>query len=223
MVIGTSRCAHVLCYLFCWRVGRARRETRCARSPLMHPVLRRSAALARTLAAGSLLVRTSEWDAAMHPAPEDYRLGQRSRRIYRSQSTQPPLEAVRRPTLAFGNRHTSAPVHRCVDALFSQRPKSRAGSRLSLPSPNRWSAPPECARNWARADNTTEAPSTNSPTTCYQAIPLTVQILSGPPGRVSARRSALCHRGIRCLRRCTGSARPSHRRTRGTRPRRRRR
>src|ERR1700739_1386628 len=142
MVIVTSRCAHVLCYLFCWRVGRARRETRCARSPLMRPVLRRSATLARTLAAGSLLVRTSGWDAAMHPAPEASLLGQRSRCIYRSRSTQLPLEAVRRPTLAFGNRHTSAPVLRCVDVLFSQRPKSRAGSRLSLPSPNQWSEPP---------------------------------------------------------------------------------
>ena len=142
MVIGTSRCAHVLCYLFCWRVGRARQETRRTRSPLIHPVLRRSLTLARTLAAGSLAVRTSEGDAAMHPAPEDYLLGQRSRRKYRSQSTQPPLEAVRRPTLAFGNRHMSAPVHRCVDAFVSQRPKSRAGSRFSLPTLNWWSEPP---------------------------------------------------------------------------------
>src|SRR6516165_3002940 len=151
MVIGTSRCAHVLRYLFCWRVDRVRRETRRARSPLIHPVLRRSVTLARTLAAGSLLVRTSEGDAAMHPAPEDYLLDQRSRRNYRSQLTQPPLEAVRRPTLAFGNQHTSAPVLRCGDVLFSQRPKSRAGSRLSLPAPNRCSEPPEFARNYARA------------------------------------------------------------------------
>jgi hypothetical protein len=142
MVIGTSRCAHVLRYLFCWRDDLARRETRRTRPPLIHPVLRRSATLVRTLAAGSLRVRTPEWDAAMHPAPEDYLPGQRSRRNCRSQSTQPPLEAVRQPTLAFGNRHTSAPVLRCVDVLFSQRPKSRAGSRLSLPSPDRWSEPP---------------------------------------------------------------------------------
>jgi len=63
----------------------------------------------------------------MHPAPEDYPLHQRSRCNYRFPLTQLPLEAVRRPTLAFGNRHTSAPVHRCVDV---RRPKSRAGSRL---------------------------------------------------------------------------------------------
>ena len=75
----------------------------------------------------------------MHPAPEDYLLGQRSRRNCRSQLTQPPLEAVRRPTLAFGNRHMYAPVRRFVDA---PRPKSRAGSRFSLPAPNRWSLPP---------------------------------------------------------------------------------
>src|SRR5580693_208753 len=148
MVIGTSRCAHVLCYLFCWRDDRAHPKARRARPPLIHPVLRRSVTLARTLAAGSLAERISEWDAAMHPAPEDYLLGQRSRRIYRSRSTQPPLEAVRRPTLAFGNRHTSAPVHRRVDV---RRPKSRAGSRLSLPAPNQWSEPPECVRNYARA------------------------------------------------------------------------
>jgi hypothetical protein len=114
-------------------------ETPSTRPPLIHPVLRRSVTLARTLAAGSLAVRTSEGDAAMHPAPEDYLLGQRSRRNYRSQSTQPPLEAVRRPTLAFGSRHMSAPVLRCFDA---RRPKSRAGSRFSLPTLNWWSEPP---------------------------------------------------------------------------------
>ena len=148
MVIGTSRCAHVLCYLFCWRDDRAHPKARRARPPLIHPVLRRSVTLARTLAAGSLAERISEWDATMHPAPEDYLLGQRSRRNCRSQLTQPPLEAVRRPTLAFGNRHTSAPVHRRVDV---RRPKSRAGSRLSLPAPNQWSEPPECVRNYACA------------------------------------------------------------------------
>jgi hypothetical protein len=116
--------------------GRARL---CARSPLTCPVRRRCATLEQKLAAGSLLWRTAEWDATMHPAPEEYPLGQRSRRIHRSRSTQPPLEAVRRPTLAFGNRHMSAPVRRYVGA---PRPKSRAGSRLSLPAPNRWSVPP---------------------------------------------------------------------------------
>jgi hypothetical protein len=142
MVIGTSRCAHVLCCLFCWRVVRARPTTRCARLPLTCPVHQRCATLGRKLAAGSLRVRTSKRDAAMHPAPEEYPLGQRSRRICRSRSTQPQLEAVRRPTLAFGNRRMSAPVLRYVDALFFQRPKPRAGSRLSLPALNRWSAPP---------------------------------------------------------------------------------
>ena len=144
MVIGTSRCAHVLCYLFCWRDDRARPTARRARSPLTHPALRRSVALARTLAAGSLAVRTSEGDAAMHPAPEDYLLGQRSRRNCRSQSTQPPLEAIRRPTLAFGNQHMSAPVHLYVDV---RRPKSRAGSRFSLPTLNWWSEPPAMSRH----------------------------------------------------------------------------
>ena len=116
-----------------------RSRVRCARPPLTYPVRRRCAALEQKLAAGSLRWRTAERDAAMHPAPAEYPLGQRSRRISRSRSTQPPLGAVRRPTLAFGNRHMSAPVHRCVDA---PRPKSRAGSRLSLPAPNRWSEPP---------------------------------------------------------------------------------
>src|SRR5271170_6549456 len=139
MVIGTSRCAHVLCCLFCWRAVRAHPKARCARSPLTYPARRRCAALEQKLAAGSLLWRIAEWDAAKHPAPEEYPLGQRSRRIHRSRSTQPPLEAVRRPTLAFGNRHMSAPVRRYVAAPW---PKSRAGSRLSLPAPNRWSLPP---------------------------------------------------------------------------------
>ena len=139
MVIGTSRCAHVLCCLFCWRAVRAHPNARCARSPLTCPARRRCAALEQKLAAGSLLWRTVGWDAAMHPAPEEYPLGQRSRRICRSRSTQPPLEAVRRPALAFGNRRMSAPVRRYVDA---PRPKSRAGSRLSLPAPNRCSVPP---------------------------------------------------------------------------------
>ena len=142
MVIGTSRCAHVLCCLFCWRDGRRIRslaETPSARPPLTYPVHRRSATLERKLAAGSLLWRTVERDAAMHPAPAEYPLGQRSRRIYRSRPTQQPLGAVRRPTLASGTRHMSAPVLRYVDA---RRPKSRAGSRLSLPSPSRGQNPP---------------------------------------------------------------------------------
>src|SRR5690348_15875144 len=142
MVIVTSRCAHVLCCLFCWRDGlRTQRlsKTLCARPTLMFPVRQRCAALERKLAAGLLLWRTVERDAAMHPAPAEYLLGQRSRRICRSRSTQPPLGAVRRPTLAFGNRHTSVPVLRYVDA---PRLKTRAGSRLSLPAPNWWSEPP---------------------------------------------------------------------------------
>ena len=187
MVIGTSRCAHVLCYLFCWRDDRARPKTRCARPPLMRPVLRRSVTLARTLAAGSLAVRTSEWDAAMHPAPEDYLLGQRSRRNCRSQLTQLPLEAVRRPTLAFGNRHTSAPVHRCVDV---RRPKSRAGSRLSLPvtepvvRTTRMCPQLRSRRDMPTptTDNTTEAPSTNSPPRAITQYRSQSEILSGPPG-----------------------------------------
>lgn len=127
------------CCLFCWRDDRAHRETRCARPPLTYPARRRCATLERKLAAGLLLWRTAVRDAAMHPAPAEYLLGQRSRCIYRSRSTQPLLGAVRGPTLAYGNRHTSAPVHRYVDA---PRPKSRAGSRLSLPAPNRCSEPP---------------------------------------------------------------------------------
>jgi hypothetical protein len=182
MVIGTSRCAHVLCYLFCWRVSRARRETRHTRSPLIHPVLRRSLTLARTLAAGSLAVCTSEGDAAMHPAPEDYLLSQRSRRNYRSQSTQPPLEAVRRPTLASGNRHMSAPVHRCVDA---RRPKSRAGSRLSLPTLNWWSEPPAgpseqgCDGVGARGHVRRDVPESERPSRAFwPSLPMAP--LSGP-------------------------------------------
>src|ERR1700733_9105708 len=147
MVIGTSRCAHVLCCLFCWRDGRRIRslaETLCARPPLTYPVRRRCATLEQKLAAGLLLWRTVERDAAMHPAPAEYPLGQRSRRIYRSRPTQQPLGAIRRPTLAFGNRRTFAPVLRYVDA---PRPKSRAGSRLSLPAPNQWSEPPARLRS----------------------------------------------------------------------------
>jgi hypothetical protein len=144
MVIGTSRCAHVLCCLFCWRVVRAHLQARCARLTLTYPVRPRCAALEQKLAAGSLRVCTVERDAAMHPAPAEYPLGQRSRRISRSRSTQPPLGAVRQPTLAYGNRHMSAPVRRYVDA---PRPKSRAGSRLSLPAPDRWSEPPAVPGN----------------------------------------------------------------------------
>jgi hypothetical protein len=127
------------------RDGRANLEILGTRPPRMCPVNRRCAARVRKLAAGSLRVRTAARDAAMHPAPEGYPLCQQSRRIYRSLSTQPPLEAVRPPTLAFDNRHTFAPVHRCVDA---PRPKPRAGSRLSLPSSNRQSEPPEHVRGW---------------------------------------------------------------------------
>src|ERR1700741_2680124 len=81
----------------------------------------------------------------MLPAPGGYSPYQRSRRNRRSRSTRPPLEAVRRPTLAFGTPHTSAPVHRCVGA---PRPKARAGSRLSLASRHRWSEPAAGAGNW---------------------------------------------------------------------------
>src|SRR5882757_369479 len=119
MVIGTSRCAHVLCCLFSWRDGRRIRslaETPGARPPLTFPVRRRCAALERKLAAGLLLWRTVERDAAKHPAPAEYLPGQRSRRICRSRSTQPPLGAVRRPTLVFGIRRRSVPVLRYVDA-----------------------------------------------------------------------------------------------------------
>jgi hypothetical protein len=117
---------------------------RCARSPLTYPVRRRRATLERKLADGLLLWRTVERDAAMHPAPAEYPLGQRSRRNYRSRPTQQPLGAVRRPTLAFGIRHMSAPVLRYVDA---PRPKSRAGSRFSLPAPNQCSEPPTRLRS----------------------------------------------------------------------------
>src|ERR1700744_464509 len=149
MVIGTSRCAHVLCCLFCWLDGRriqSLAETPSARSPLTYPVHRRCATLEQKLAAGLLLWRTVERDATTHPAPAEYPLGQRSRRIYRSRPTQLPLEAVRRPTLASGIRHMSAPVLRYVDA---PRPKSRAGSRLSLPASNRCSEPPARASDRA--------------------------------------------------------------------------
>jgi hypothetical protein len=165
MVIGTSRCAHVLCYLFCCRVDRAHLTTRCARPPRMCPVNRRCAALVRKRAAGSLRVRTAARDATTHPAPEGYPLRQQSRRRCPSRSTQLPLEAVRRPTLAFDNQHMSAPVHRCVDA---PKPKSRAGSRLSLPSPNCRLEPPDHVCN-------------------SLAIPPVIQTVSRPRGRASAR------------------------------------
>src|SRR5579884_1306259 len=139
MVIGTSRCTHVLCYLFCCRVVRAYSENPSTRPPRRRPVNRRCAALGRKLVAGSLPARIAKRDAATHPAPEGYLLGQRSRHICRSRPTQLPREAVRRPTLAFGTRHTCAPVHRCADA---STPKSRAGSRHSLPPPQARSEPP---------------------------------------------------------------------------------
>jgi hypothetical protein len=123
----------------CWLDNRAHPKTRCARPPLTFPLCRRCAALEQKLAAGLLLWRTATRDAAMHPAPAEYLPRQRPRCTYRSRSTQPPLGAVRRPALAYGNRHTSAPVHRHVDA---RRPKSHAGSRLSLPAPGRCSEPP---------------------------------------------------------------------------------
>jgi hypothetical protein len=126
----------------CWRDGwriQSLSETLGAQPPLTFPVRPRCAAHEQKLAAGLLLWRTVARDATKHPAPAEYLLGQRSRRICRSQSTQPPLGSVRRPTLAFGNRRRSAPVLRYVDA---PRPKTRAGSRLSLPATEGWSAPP---------------------------------------------------------------------------------
>jgi hypothetical protein len=156
MVIGTSRCAHVLCCLFSWRDGRRIRsleETLCARPPLTFPVRRRCAALERKLAAGLLRWRTVERDATTHPAPAEYLPDQRSRHVCRSRSTQPPLGAVRRPTLVFGIRRRSAPVLRYVDA---PRQKTRAGSRLSLPASDGWSEPPAAAR--ARSPSRVQPP-----------------------------------------------------------------
>src|SRR6478735_514106 len=86
------------------------------------------------LAAELLRPGTPEWDAATHPAPAVVSLCQRSRHDRHSRRPRLP-EAVRRPALVSGSQRTSAPVRRigrgCVRA---PKPKSRAGSQLSLPS-----------------------------------------------------------------------------------------
>jgi len=78
------------------------------------------------LAVELLRVDTADRDAARHPAPAVFSLGQRSRLVRHSRRRR-PLEAVRRPALASGSRHTSEPVHLVVCA---PKPKSRAGSQL---------------------------------------------------------------------------------------------
>ena len=83
------------------------------------------------LAAGLLRANTAGQDATTHPAPAGYLLRQRSRRNRHSRRSQQLPEAVRRPALASGSRRTSVRVHPYFDAA---KPKSRAGSRLSLPS-----------------------------------------------------------------------------------------
>lgn len=145
-VIGTSRCAHVRCYLSCCLVDRVHRVNRCARSPRMYPGNQRCAARARKLVAESLVVGTAMRDAAMHLAPTDSWPGQRARHSCRSRLMQPPLEAVRRPTLAFGSRYTSAPVHWGYPGFDASRPKARAGSRLSLASARTRREPPGTLR-----------------------------------------------------------------------------
>lgn len=132
------------CYLFCCPVVRARLETPGTRPLRMCPANRRCAALLRKPAAESLVARTAVADAATHPAPAGWSLYQRSRRSCRSRSTQPPLEAVRRPTLAFGTRHTSAPVRGDYPGVDAPRPKARAGSRLSVASPGKPDCPAIC-------------------------------------------------------------------------------
>src|SRR6267378_3279211 len=82
------------------------------------------------LAAELLRLGTPARDAARHPAPAVFSPSQRSRLVRHSRRRR-PLEAVRRPALASGSQHTSEPVHLVVDA---PKPKSRAGSQLSLPS-----------------------------------------------------------------------------------------
>lgn len=137
-------CSMFYCYLFCCPVVRARLETPGTRPLRMCPANRRCAALLRKPAAESLVARTAVADAATHPAPAGWSLYQRSRRSCRSRSTQPPLEAVRRPTLAFGTRHTSAPVRGDYPGVDAPRPKARAGSRLSVASPGKPDCPAIC-------------------------------------------------------------------------------
>src|SRR3984893_3052729 len=84
------------------------------------------------LAAELLRLGTPARDAARLPAPAFFSPSQRSRLVRHSRRRR-PLEAVRRPALASGSQHTSEPVHLVVDA---PKPKSRAGSQLSLPSPS---------------------------------------------------------------------------------------
>src|SRR6185312_2356995 len=83
------------------------------------------------LAAGLLRADTAGQDATKHPAQAGYLLRQRLRRNCHSRRLQPLPEAVRRPALASGTRRMSVRVHPYFDAA---KPKSRAGSRLSLPS-----------------------------------------------------------------------------------------
>src|SRR5262245_60529680 len=86
------------------------------------------------LAAELLRLGTAEWDAARHPAPAVFSLGQRSRHTRHSRRLRLP-EAVRRPALASGSQRTSALVRQFRRSrVYAPKPKSRAGSQLSLPS-----------------------------------------------------------------------------------------
>ncbi len=108
------------------------RAIRCARPPRWCPVNRRCATLGRKLAAGSPPSGSDHRGAARHPGPGGSLPCRRRRPAGRSPSTRPPSGAVRQPALASGSRCTCAP-ERCG----AQRPKLRAGSRLSLASPAR--------------------------------------------------------------------------------------
>src|SRR5690348_16663982 len=83
------------------------------------------------LAAGLLRANTAGQGATKRPAPAEYLLRQRLRRNRHSRRRQQPHEPTRRPALASGSRRTSVRVLPYFDAA---KPKSRAGSRLSLPS-----------------------------------------------------------------------------------------
>lgn len=83
------------------------------------------------LAAGLLRANTAGQGATKRPAQAGYLLRQRLRRNRHSRRREQLPEVVRRPTLASGSRRMSVRVLPYFDAA---KPKSRAGSRLSLPS-----------------------------------------------------------------------------------------
>ena len=182
MVIGTSRCAHVLRYLFCCRVRRAHFE--CSKYSTTadvsgEPVMRNARAKARRRIAACRHC----WSGCSQ-APRPGRLPAASTVTAQSPfpSSQRPLEAVRRPTLASGIRRTSAPVH--PYRSMRARPKSRAGSRLESTVTASRGSEPRCRRlSVARGAAGVCVPGAVGLSGAAAAIAADVDPPAGQPGR----------------------------------------